>query len=141
MEKALKIDDSVAEAHSSLGAIKLFYDWDWQGAEQQFKRASELNPSYAHAHQWNGLNLCAQGRLEEAIAEMKRAQELDPLSLIISTNVGWAYYFARRYDQAIEQHRKTIEWTRTSPGFISAWDSRTSKKQCTARPPLNTKSP
>lgn len=90
VEKALKIDDSVAEAHSSLGAIKLFYDWDWQGAEEQFKRASELNPSYAHAHQWNGLNLCAQGRLEEAIAEMKRAQELDPLSLIISTNVGWA---------------------------------------------------
>lgn len=109
VEKALEIDDSVAEAHSSLGAIKLFYEWDWHGAEQQFKRASELNPSYAYARQWNGLNLCAQGRLEEAIAEMKRAQELDPLSLIINTNVGWAYYFARRHDQAIEQHRKTIE--------------------------------
>ena len=108
-EKALLIDNTLAEAHASLGAIKLFYEWDWRGAEQDFKRAMELNPSYPYAHQWNGLNLVALGRLDEAKEEMKRAQELDPLSLIINTNVGWVQYFARRPDEAIEQNRKTVE--------------------------------
>jgi len=109
VEKALEIDDTLAEAHASLGAIKLFYEWDWPGAEQEFKRASALNPSYAYSHQWNGLNLAALGRLDEAMAEMKRAQELEPLSLIINTNVGWIQYYAHQYDQAIAQHQKSVE--------------------------------
>ncbi|MEW6737955.1 MAG: winged helix-turn-helix domain-containing protein, partial [Acidobacteriota bacterium] len=109
VQKALEIDDSLAEAHASLGAINLFYEWDWQGAEQEFKRAAELNPSYAYAHQWNGLNLAAMGRIDEAIIEMRHAQELDPLSLIINTNVGWINYYARSYDKAIEQCRKAME--------------------------------
>jgi TolB-like protein/Tfp pilus assembly protein PilF len=107
--KALQIDDTLTEAHTSLAVIKLHYEWVWLEAERAFKRALELNPTYAGAHDWYAEYLAAMGRTEEALGEVKRAQELDPLSLIINTDVGWHYYFQRRYDWAIEQLQKTLE--------------------------------
>ncbi len=110
--RALEIDDTLAEAHASLGIVTLRYGWDWLGAERAFKRAIELNPGYAVAHQWYGECLAAMGRLEEAIAELKHALELDPLSLIINAVLAGMFYFDRQYDLAIEQCRKTLEMER-----------------------------
>ena len=108
--RALEIDDMLAEAHTSLAYVENSYDWDWTGAELEFKRAIELNPSYATAHYWYAItHLTAMGKLNEAKAELTQARELDPLSLIIGTNLGWLSYFARQYDRAIEQYKKTIE--------------------------------
>src|SRR5713226_5381496 len=107
--KALELDDTLAEPHAALGYVKTHYEWDWAGAEREFKRAIELNPNYATAHFWYGNCLEATGRLDEAIAEANRAQEADPLSLAISSAAGRKLYFARRYDQAIEHLRKTLE--------------------------------
>jgi tetratricopeptide (TPR) repeat protein len=107
--KALQIDDTLAEAHTTLAGIRSTYDWDRVGAEREYKRAIELNASYATAHQRYSLYLMAMGRTEESLAEIKRAQELDPVSLSINTSLGWRLYFARQYDQAIEQYRKTLE--------------------------------
>jgi TolB-like protein/Tfp pilus assembly protein PilF len=108
-KKALEIDDTLAEAHASLAYVNLYYDWDWQVAENGFRRAIELNPNYPMAHQFYDNLLTAMGRLEEALAELKRAQELDPLSLIMNAGLGWVSYFARQYDQAIEYLRKALE--------------------------------
>jgi TolB-like protein/Flp pilus assembly protein TadD len=116
-EKALQIDETLAEAHASLAYAKEEYDWDVAGAEREYKRAIELNPNYATAHQWYALHLAVRGRYAEAIAEIKLAQELDPLSLIINTNVGWVFYFARQYNEAVEQCRKTLE---LDPNFAAA---------------------
>lgn len=107
--KALELDDSLAEAHASLGGIRVDYEWDFPGAENELKRAIELNPNYATAHHWYAQYLSEMGRHQEAIAQVKQAQELDPLSLIINSVVGDTYIKARQYDQAIEQLRKTIE--------------------------------
>jgi len=107
--KALEKDPRLAEGHAILAAIKTAYDWDWEGAEREFKLAIELNPNYATAHQRYSLFLPALGRLDEAIAEARKARDLDPLSLPINENVGDMLYLARRYDLAIEQLRKTIE--------------------------------
>src|SRR6267378_4405242 len=107
--KALEIDDTLGEAHTSLAKIKAVYDWDWPGAEREFRRAIELNPSYATAHQWYGEALGQMGRLDEAIAQYKRALELDPLSLVINRNMGFIFIAERQYDQAIQQERKTLE--------------------------------
>ena len=107
--KALEIDDTLAEAYAALATLKAFYEWDWAGAERAFKRALELNPNYASAHLWYGLYLDALGRHEESIAEKKRAQELEPLSLIINAGIGFSFYLAREYDQAIAAQRKTLE--------------------------------
>ncbi len=107
--KALEIEEMLAEAHASLGLVRFWYEWDWQGAEREYKRAIELNPGYAIAPLWYGLQLMALGRFDDALAEMKRAQDLDPLSLVINTNLGGTLYRARRYDQAIEQCRRTLE--------------------------------
>ena len=108
-EKALKIDDTLAEAHASVAYIKRAYDWDWAGAEREFKRAIELNPNYATAHFWYGEYLTYLGRFDEGIAEIQRAQELDPLSPIISGSVGWAFHMARQPDRAISQLRQTLQ--------------------------------
>jgi tetratricopeptide (TPR) repeat protein len=108
-EKALLIDETLAEAHASLAFVLMHFEWDWPGAEREFKRAIELNPSYATAHHWYAYYLMARGRTDESLAEIKRAQEIDPLSLIISTDVGEMYFFARQYDRAIEQCNKTLE--------------------------------
>jgi TolB-like protein/Tfp pilus assembly protein PilF len=107
--KALELDETLAEAHTSLGAVRADYEWDWRGAESEFQRAIELNPSYATAHQWYAELLSQEGRHDEAIAEIRRAQELDPLSLIINAITGRILLFAGRVDPAIEQLGKTLE--------------------------------
>jgi len=107
--KALELDDTLAEAHTALAMVRSHYDWDWAGAEKEFQRALELNPNYANAHYFYGLTcLVPLGRLDQALREMKRAQELDPLSPIINANLGWTLIYARQYDAAIEQLRKTL---------------------------------
>jgi serine/threonine protein kinase/Tfp pilus assembly protein PilF len=115
--KALEIDDTLPEAHVSLASFKMNCEWDWEGAECEFKRSIELNPGYATAHHWYGLFLTWMARFEEAIKEIKRAQELDPGSLVISRNIGLVFYHARQYDQAIEMAHKTIEM---DPGFSTS---------------------
>jgi TolB-like protein/Tfp pilus assembly protein PilF len=107
--QALNIDDSLAEAHTSLGLVKEHFEWDWAGAEKEFKRAIELNPNLATAHHWYGDYLTNMGRFDEGIGETKRAQELDPLSLIINTTMGWQFYVAGRNDNAVEQLRKVLD--------------------------------
>lgn len=107
--KALALDDNLAEAHASLGQIFMYYDWDFNGAEREFKRAIELNPNYATAYHWHAENLSSLQRHDEALSEIRRALELDPLSLIINRVYGDMLLDARRYDEAIEQYRKTIE--------------------------------
>ena len=107
--KALEIDDSLAEGHASLAHVKMLYDWDWPAVELEFKRSIQLNPGYATAHQWYALFLTAMNRMDEAVAEQKRAQELDPLSLIINTDVGLFSYFNGQSDAAIAQCEKTLE--------------------------------
>ena len=107
--KALELDDTLAEAHTSLAYYEGAVEWNWSGAEAEFGRAIALNPSYSTAHHWHAYNLAAIGRLDEAIAEIRRAQELDPLSLIISTDAGHVLYLSRRFDEAIGQYRKVLE--------------------------------
>ncbi len=109
IQHALEIDDGAAEAHTSLGYITQMYEWNWSEAEREFKRAVELNPSYATGHHWHATYRMMVGQFGEAIEEIRRAQELDPLSLIINTTVGSILYCARQYDGTIEQCRKTIE--------------------------------
>jgi tetratricopeptide (TPR) repeat protein len=106
----LAIDDRLAEAHVSLGMVQKEYDWDWTGAERSYQRALELNPNYAVAWQWYGEYLSCVGRHAEGIAALGRANELDPLSLVIHATLGrHGYYFARQYDQAIARLRTTID--------------------------------
>jgi DNA-binding SARP family transcriptional activator len=107
--QALEIDPSLAEAHTSAAYIYFYYDWDWLAAERAFRTAIELNRNYATAHHWYHEYLTAMGRFDEQMSEILQAQELDPLSLIINTDVGWGLYFARAYDNAIEQFRRTLE--------------------------------
>ena len=105
----MAIDDSLAEAHASLGFVKMNYEFDWVGAEKELKRAIELNPNYAVAHQFYGGCLLQQGRTEEGLREAKRALELDPLSLALNWYWGTSLINARQYDEAISQLRKTIQ--------------------------------
>ncbi len=107
--KALELDPNLAEAHTSMAYIKYQYEWDWAGAEREFKRAIELNPNYPTAHHWYGLALTNMGRLDEAFAELKRAQELDPLSVVIMASTGWALYHVKRYDEAIAEFQKALD--------------------------------
>ncbi len=116
--KALAIDDTLAEAHLTMGAVRLFYDWNWAEAEKELKRAQALNPNDANAHNLYGYYLKAMGRLDEAMTENKRAQELDPLSVIVNAEVGAASYYARQYDEAIAQLEKTIN---LEPHFLIAY--------------------
>ncbi|MFB0566642.1 MAG: protein kinase [Candidatus Aminicenantaceae bacterium] len=107
--KALEIDESLAEAHVSLAANKHDYEWDWVGAEREFKRAIELNPGYATAHFWYAYHLVHLARLDEAIKEIKRAHELDPFSLVINRWVGTVFYNAHRFEEAIDALQMTLE--------------------------------
>jgi DNA-binding SARP family transcriptional activator/TolB-like protein len=107
--KALELDETLAEAHTSLAFARMIEDRDLPGAERQFKRSLELNPNLPSAHHWYAYNLAAMDRLDEALAEIKRAEELDPVSLSINADVAEILYFARQYDQAIAQSRKTLE--------------------------------
>jgi TolB-like protein/Flp pilus assembly protein TadD len=106
--RAVELDDTLAEAHTSLAQV-LIEEWNLPDSDREIQRAIVLNPNYPTAHHWYGCNNLVTGRFDEAIAEGKRAQELDPLSLIINADLGYDYIYARRYDQAIEQLRKTIE--------------------------------
>ncbi len=120
VQRALEIDDALAEAHTSLGWIKMAYDWDWSSAETEFKRAMELNPNYALAHQWYGAWFATQGRPEEEMAETQKALSLDPLSLMINVQVGLALMQLERVDEAIEQFQRTLE---LDPNFLSGhWE-------------------
>ena len=107
--KGLELDEMLAQAHTALAVVKVNYDWDWSGAEREFKRAIELNPSDSEAHQEYGFYLVFMGQFDQAIAEMRRAQELDPVSLVRITGVAQVLLIARRYDEAIEQCRKALE--------------------------------
>jgi TolB-like protein/DNA-binding winged helix-turn-helix (wHTH) protein/Tfp pilus assembly protein PilF len=113
--KSLELDNTLAEAHTSLATVRFNYDWDWNAAANGFRRALELNPSYATAYQRNSLYLMSMGRTSESIAQMNRAHDLDPLSISTNFSLGWRLYMAREYDQAIEQLRNTIDM---DPGFV-----------------------
>ncbi len=113
--KALSLDAQLAEAHTSLGLIRFQYDWDWKEAEKEFRDAININPSYAPAHHFFADLLKAMGRFEEALTEIERAQELDPLSLAINTGVGHVLYLSRQYDKAIEQYKKAVD---LDPNFM-----------------------
>jgi TolB-like protein/DNA-binding winged helix-turn-helix (wHTH) protein len=107
--KALELDENLAEAHTSLALIAEDYDYDWQTAEKEFRRAIQLDPGYATAHQWYAECLSRQGRFEEALAESERARQLDPLSLIIATDHAAVLFYARQYDRAIAQFRAVLD--------------------------------
>jgi len=110
VKKALDIEETLAEAHTSLAYIKTLSDWDWMGAEKEFRQAIEFNPGYATAHQWYGEHLTMRGHYAEAIAEVKRAQELDPLSLITGVALALTLFCGtRRHDQVIEECKKVLE--------------------------------
>ena len=116
-EKALGLDASLAEAHTSLAYVKFSYDWDWNAAEAEFQRAIELNPNYAIAHHWYGQFLRLMGREEDSIREGQKAQDLDPRSLIINVEAGLPYYYSHRYDEALSHFRKALE---LDPNFALA---------------------
>jgi TolB-like protein/DNA-binding winged helix-turn-helix (wHTH) protein/Tfp pilus assembly protein PilF len=114
---ALALDDSLAEAHASLALVSENYDYDWQTAEKEFRRAIQLNPDYATAHQWYAEYLAWQGRFDEALAESERARRLDPMSLIIATDRGTILFYDRKYDRAIDQFRAVLDM---DPVFANA---------------------
>ena len=116
--KALEFDDGLAEAHTSLGFCRLLYDWDFAKAGREFKRAIELNPASANAHDGYSFYFKATGQNERAIRACLRAQRVEPLSLFANVSLGWAYYFARQYDRAVEQHLKALEM---DPQFTFAY--------------------
>jgi DNA-binding winged helix-turn-helix (wHTH) protein/TolB-like protein/uncharacterized protein HemY len=107
--RALRLDDTLAEAHASLGQYSLFYEWDWSKADHEFRRAIDLNPNYSEAHLWYSSGLAAAGRLPEALKEAQRGQELDPVSAVASVQVGRVYYWSREFDQAIAAYRHAID--------------------------------
>jgi len=107
--RAIQLDGVLAEAHTSLGYVKMAYEWDLPAAEKEFQRAGECDPGYATVHHWHAHCLLAAGKVAEAAAEMRRAQSLDPLSLPVNVGIGWCSYFARNYDDAIRQYRATLE--------------------------------
>jgi len=112
--KALALDESVPSAHASLAWALFIYDWDWDAAEREFRRAIELNPRYASAHQWFAFLLAARGQLDAALLEAHTALELDPASISVRRAVGWVYHYARRYDQAREHLARALEMNPTA---------------------------
>ncbi len=117
-QRALAIDETLAEAHASLAYAKQNYEWDWSGAEREYRRAIELDPTYPMAYHWFGGHLLLMGRFDEGLKTRQRAQELDPLSPIISLGLAAPHIMGRRYDQAIAQYRKTLE---LDPNFSVAY--------------------
>lgn len=107
--KALAIDDTLAEAHTSLACVKMMFERDWAGAEREFKRAIELEPDYAQAHNWYSHFLMAMGRIEQSFTESRIALELDPLDGEVNQYLGWHYIHARHFERAISQLEKTLE--------------------------------
>src|SRR2546428_11273469 len=118
--KALEIDDTLGDAHTTLAWAKFTFDWDITGAEKEFRRAVELNPSDARAHAWYGIFLALQGRVEDSLRQVKSARELDPLSLAnTSTAAFFAYYDARDYDKALQVCRDALD---LDPSFLPAYE-------------------
>jgi serine/threonine-protein kinase len=115
--KAIELDDHLAEAHTSLAYFTHRFDWDWQAAEKEYKRALELNPNYATAHHWYAEYLMVRGRFAEAQEQIRRAKEVDPLSLEINTDEGLPFYFTRQYDLAIKEYMEAV---RMDPNFAPA---------------------
>jgi tetratricopeptide (TPR) repeat protein len=115
--KALNLDDSLADAHTSLAFVEMHYEWKFQEAEREFKRAIDLDPNYSTAHQWYALDLAATGRLDEAVAELERARQTDPFSAIVNTDAAEMLYYDRKYDEALRQARATVEM---EPNFAHA---------------------
>ena len=107
--KALTLDEMLAEPHASLGLLAMNFDWDWATAEKEFRRAIELNPNYPTAHHWYAEFLAAVGRFDESLAQIHRARELDPLSLVINADMGKLLYYSRRYDDALKQLEETVK--------------------------------
>jgi Tfp pilus assembly protein PilF len=107
--QALELDDTLGNAHNSLAVIKMYYDRDYAGAEHEFKRAIALDPGSAHIHNWYGWYLGLMGRFDESLKEMKRAQELDPLSELIDFAVGAIFHWSRKPEHAIEHHQRVLE--------------------------------
>jgi TolB-like protein/Flp pilus assembly protein TadD len=114
---ALRLDNSLAEAHASLGMIAFYYGWNWSESEQEFQQALALNPNDVGAETWYGLNLAAMGRIEEAVDLVQRAKEIDPLSPEINVVLGHLYYSGRQYEKAINVYRKVIQ---LNPNFARA---------------------
>jgi DNA-binding winged helix-turn-helix (wHTH) protein/TolB-like protein/Tfp pilus assembly protein PilF len=106
--KAIELDPSLSQAHASLAYIKFYFDWDWAGAGEEFRRAIELNPNDPVAHQWHAVYLLAAGRPDDAMREVRTAQRLDPLSLVINTDVGFHHYYNGRYAEAIAQLQSVL---------------------------------
>jgi len=117
--RALELNDNLAEAHTSLAAVLMNYDWDWDAAEEQFRHAIHLNPNYATAHYWHSVLLQTKGRLQESIAAAEKAQVLDPLSPVIGMGVAQTYLFSEQYDKGIAECRKYLEM---NPNFVVAHD-------------------
>lgn len=107
--RAVELDDSLAAGHASLATVHVLFDWDWAGAEREYRRAIELNPGYADAHGWYGYYLAIMGRTDEAVAQIGIAERLDPLSVAAHLNAGWVYYLARRPDDAAAQVRTALQ--------------------------------
>jgi serine/threonine-protein kinase len=116
-ERALELDDSLAEAHAAMSCILSNYEWDWDGAEREIERAIQLNPGYATAYQWKAEDLIVRGKFDEAVEVMNKARELDPLSLLMNARMGFAFYYARRYEEAKAMLETTLE---VDPGFTQA---------------------
>jgi len=116
-ERALELDESSAEAHTSLAFVKMHYEWDWQGAESEYQRAVQLNPSYATAHEWHAYLLMAIGKKEASIAEISQARQLDPLSSIINTDLGELLGYVGDDDASIEQFQQALK---IDPNFMLA---------------------
>src|SRR5580658_683505 len=114
---ALNLDDSLADAHTSLAFVEMHYEWRLREAEQEFKRALDLNPNYSTAHQWYAIDLAAMERMDQAVAEIERARQTDPLSAIVNTDAAEILYFDRNYDDALRQARATVEM---DPNFAHA---------------------
>jgi adenylate cyclase len=121
--RALKLDKMLAEPHTSLAYAKFYYDWDWNGAESEFKEAIALNPNYATAHHWYSVFLTARQRHPDALAEIQRAQELDD-SLIIATDIGFESFYSGRYNEAIKQLQSVLAMKQDFP-LASLWLGRT----------------
>jgi tetratricopeptide (TPR) repeat protein len=111
--KALELDSSLSEAHTSLGYSLRAFDWDFDSAGKEFQRAIELNPGYATAHHWNAMNLGLLGRPKEALVEMRKAENLDPLSLIINADLAEFLLLTHSYDESVKQGRKIVEMDST----------------------------
>jgi DNA-binding winged helix-turn-helix (wHTH) protein len=113
--KALELDGSLSEAHASLGFVKLYFDWDWPGAEAEFQRAIALDPNYAASHEWYSIFLLAAGRPEDAFREIQLARQPDPLSLSINSDLGFHYYYTGRYNEAVKQLKFVLELNKDFP--------------------------